>query len=136
VKKICKGCGRNRKIGKFARDSQKKDGKRIYCRDCISILNKRYRTSPIGRIKHKKSVDNWKKKNKIAIKKYNKAYYQKKKNIILYNKRAREDTESVVIVEKLDSRAKGQAKKSIQANKCNKFEITINPKRRLETNPI
>lgn len=136
MKKICKGCGRNRKIGKFDRDSIKKDGKRIYCRDCISILNRRYRTSPIGRIRHKKSVDNWKKKNKIAIREYNKAYYQKNKNIILYNKRAREDTESVVIVEKLENRAKVQANKCIQANKCNKFEITINPKRRLEANPI
>jgi hypothetical protein len=135
VKKICKGCGRNRKIGKFARDSRRKDGKRIYCRDCISILNKRYRTSPIGRIKHKQSVDNWRKKNKIAIKEYNKAYYQKNKNIILYNKRAREDTESVVIVEKLDNRTRGKANKSIQSKKCNKFKITINPKRRLETNP-
>ena len=84
----------------------------------------------MGRIKHKQSVDNWKKKNKIAIKEYNKAYYQKNKNIILYNKRAREDTESVVIVEKLGNRAK------VQANKCDRFDITINPKRRLETNPI
>lgn len=130
MKKICKGCGRNRKIGKFAKDSHKKDGKRIYCRDCISILNKRYRTSPIGRIKHKKSVDKWKKKNKIATKEYNKAYYQKNKNIILYNKRAREGTESVIIVEKFENRAK------VQANKCDRFDITINPKRRSETNPI
>ena len=136
MKKICKGCGRNRKLGKFATDSHKKDGKRIYCRDCISILNKRYRTSPIGRIKHQKSVDDWKKKNKTAIKEYNKKYYKKNINIILYNKRAREDTESVVIVEKLKNRAKAQTNKCIQAKKCNKFEITINPKRRLEKNPI
>jgi hypothetical protein len=129
VKKICKRCGRNRKIGKFARDSNKKDGKRIYCRDCISILNKRYRTSPIGRIKHKKSVDRWRKKNKMAIKEYNKAYYRKKKHIILYNKRAREDTESVLIVGKFEDKAKAQAIKS------NRFDITINPKRKFETNP-
>jgi len=128
VKKICKGCGRNRKIGKFARDSNKKDGKRIYCRDCISILNKRYRTSPIGRIKHKKSVDNWKKKNKKAIKEYNKAYYRKKKHIILYNKRAREDTECVLIVGKFEDTSK------VHAIKSNKFDITINPKRKFEKN--
>ena len=95
MKKICKGCGRNRRIGRFARDSHKKDGKRIYCRDCISILNKRYRNSPIGRINHKKSVDTWKKNNKTAIREYNKSYYIKKRHIILYNKKAREETESV-----------------------------------------
>ena len=136
AKKICKGCGRNRKIGKFSKDSHKKDGKRIYCRDCISILNKRYRTSPIGRIKHKKSVDNWKKKNKAAIREYNKAYYQKNKNIILYNKKAREETECVLIVEKIGNKAQVQTNKCIKANKCDRFDITINPKRRLERNPI
>ena len=136
MKKICKGCGRNRKIGKFARDSHKKDGKRIYCRDCISILNKRYRTSPIGRIKHKKSVENWKKKNKIAIKDYNKAYYKKKRHIILYNKRAREETECVLIVEKIGNKAQVQTNKCIKANKSDRFDITINPKRKLETNPV
>jgi len=131
VKKICKGCGRNRKIGKFARDSNKEDGKRIYCRDCISILNKRYRTSPIGRIKHKKSVDNWKKKNKMAIKEYNQAYYRKKKHIILYNKRAREDTECVLIVGKFEAKAKARYKPLNTTD----YDITINPKRKFKTNP-
>jgi hypothetical protein len=129
VKKICKRCGRNRKIGKFARDSNKKDGKRIYCRDCISILNKRYRSAPIGRIKHKKSVENWKKKNKMAIKEYNKCYYKKNKHIILYNKRAREDTECILIVGKFEDKAK------VKAIKYNRFDITINPKRKSESNP-
>ena len=130
MKKICKGCGRNRKIGKFARDSHKKDGKRIYCRDCISILNKRYRTSPIGRIKHKKSVDNWKKKNKMAIKEYNKAYYRKKKHIILYNKKAREETESVLIFDNLENKLRSHP------NKINRIHITINPKRKFESKTI
>lgn len=53
--------------------------------------------SPIGRIKHKKSVYTWKKKNKSAISEYNKKYYRKKKHIILYNKKTREETESVMI---------------------------------------
>ena len=124
MKKICKGCGRNRKIGKFARDSHKKDGKRIYCRDCISILNKRYRTSTIGRINHIKSVDKWKKKNKKAIKEYNKAYYRKKKHIILYNKRAREETESVLIFENSENKLRSHS------NKINRVHVTINPKRK------
>ena len=136
MKKICKGCGRNRKIGKFGKDSNTTDGKRIYCRDCISILNKRYRTSPIGRIKHKKSVENWKKKNKAAIKEYNKAYYRRKKHIILYNKKAREETECVLIVEKIGNKAQVQTNKCIKANKSDRFDITINPQRRLETNPV
>ena len=99
MKKICKGCGRNRKIGKFARDSYRRDGKRIYCRDCISFINKSYRNSPVGKIKHKKSVDTWKKNNKSAIKEYNKAYYRRKKHIILYNKRARAETIPMLPVE-------------------------------------
>ena len=130
MKKVCKGCGRNRKIGKFGRDSKTIDGKRIYCKDCISILNRRYRTSPIGRIKHQKSVDNWKKKNKLAIKEYNKDYYRKKRHIILYNKRAREETESMLILDNFEKEPK------LHSNKYNRVHITINPKRKLETNPI
>ena len=125
MKKICKGCGRNRKIGKFARDSYRRDGKRIYCRDCISFINKRYRTSPIGRIKHKKSVDTWKKNNKAAIREYNKAYYRKKKNIILYNKRAREDTIPMLPVESC------QHEPIMATGKHDRVHIIINPKRRL-----
>ena len=135
MKKICKGCGRNRKIGKFGRDSNTIDGKRIYCRDCISILNKRYRTSPIGRIKHKKSVENWKKKNKIAIKEYNKAYYKKKRHIILYNKRAREDTECVLIVDKFESEPIIRPQNYKRRN-SNGISITINPKPKSESNSI
>jgi hypothetical protein len=104
LKKICTGCGRNRKIGKFAKDLSRKDRKMIYCRDCISIINKRYRMSPIGGIKHKKSVDTWKKKNKLSISEYNKEYYKKKRDIILYNKRTRKETESVLIVDKFDEK--------------------------------
>ena len=130
MKKICKGCGRNRKIGKFGRDSKTIDGKRIYCRDCISILNKRYRISPIGRIKHKKSVDNWREKNKQKIRRYNKRYYRKKKHIILYNKRAREETESVLILDNFENEPK------LHSNKYNRVHITINPKRKFESKTI
>jgi hypothetical protein len=65
----------------------------------------------------------------MAIKEYNKKYYRKKKHIILYNKRAREDTECVLIVEKYEDKAK------VKAIKYNRFDITINPKRKFETNP-
>jgi len=124
MKKICKRCGRNRKIGKFARDASRPDGKRIYCRDCISIINKKYRTSPTGRIKHQKSVETWKKNHKDAIKKYNREYYRKKRHIILYNQRARRDTIPMLPVEPFQhERATGKPDMVI---------ITINPQRRLK----
>ena len=102
MKKICKGCGRNRKIGKFGKDSSRTDEKRIYCRDCISFINKRYRTSPVGRVKHKNCVETWKKRNKAEIREYNKAYYLKKRHIILYNKKAKKETERILILDELD----------------------------------
>lgn len=121
MKKICRGFNRNRRIGKFAKNLSRKDRKRIYCRDCISFINKRYITSPIGIIKHKKSVDTWKKKNKAAIREYNKAYYRRKKHVILYNKKAREETEYVLIIDKLDD------KKRVNKS-CKEKLIQINPK--------
>ena len=130
MKKICKGCGRNRKIGKYSKDLYRKDGKRIYCRDCISIINKRYRLSPIGRIKHKKSVDTWKKNNKLSIKGYNRKYYRRKKHIILYNKRAREETESILIVDNFDVRPFYLPKTKKKEIKL----IEINPKRKFTMN--
>jgi hypothetical protein len=128
LKKICKGCGRNRKIGKFGKDSSKADGKRIYCRDCISIINKTYRTSPVGKIKHKKCVETWKKRNKAAIREYNKAYYLKKRHIILYNKKAKKETESILILDKLDKMPFYLPKT------CNMKIIRINPKERYNLN--
>ena len=128
MKKICKGCGRNRRIGKFAKDSYRKDGKRIYCRGCISIINKRYRSSLIGRLHYKKCVDTWKKKNKAAIREYNKAYYLKKRHIILYNKKAKKETESVLIFDKLDKIPFYLPKT------CNRKIIRINPKRKSDSN--
>jgi hypothetical protein len=122
LKKICRRCGRNRKIGKFAIDSSRRDTKRIYCRDCISIINKRYRLSPLGRLIHKRSVDNWKKKNKAAIRQYNKAYYLKKRHIILYNKRAKKETEPMLFVKDFDD-------SPVYSNKpSNRIVIDINPK--------
>ncbi len=125
MKKICVGCGRNRKIGKFARDTNRPDGKRIYCRDCISILNKKYRISPIGRIKHQKGVDKWKKNHKTAIKKYNQKYYRENRRIILYNKRAREDTIPMLPIESCEHDP------IITTPKHDMVHITINPRRRL-----
>lgn len=124
MKKICTGCKRNRKIGKFAKDLSRKDGKRIYCRDCIREINRKYRLTPMGRIKYRKSVYKWKRNNRSAIGVYNKAYYKRKKHIILYNKKARLETESIMIVDKFDDRP-------LYCNKPpNRQVIEINPKRK------
>ena len=78
--------------------------------------------SPIGRIKHKKTVDAWKRKNKSEISEYNKRYYIRKRHIILYNKKARLETESILIVDNFDERP-------IYCNKSpNRQVIEINPK--------
>ena len=124
MKKICTGCGRNRRIGKFARDSHRPDGKRIYCRDCISILNRRYRNSPIGRIKHQKSVEKWRRTHKTAIKKYNQEYYRKNRRIILYNKKAREETIPMLPIESFEHEP------IISPDKRDRVHISINPRRR------
>ena len=90
----------------------------------IRIINKRYRSSLIGRCHHKKSVDTWKKKNKAVIREYNKAYYLKKKHIILYNKKAREETECVMIFDDV------VMKNFVKPKTYNRKIITINPKRK------
>jgi hypothetical protein len=126
MKKICVGCGRNRRIGRFARDANRADGKRIYCRACISIFNRKYRISPIGRIKHQNGVDKWKKNHKTAIKIYNQEYYRKNRHIILYNKRAREDTIPMLPIESCNHDS------IIATSKHDRVHITINPRRRLE----
>jgi hypothetical protein len=79
-------------------------------------------------------VANWKRKNKEAIKEYNKSYYQKKKHIILYNKRAREETECVVIVEKFENDPIIRANNYKRRNRNNEISITINPKPKSESN--
>lgn len=119
MKKICKKCGRFRKIGKFGKDSQKADGKRIYCRDCIREYNKRTKNNK------KKYIKRWKNKNKDIIKEYNKNYYIKNKQRILYNKRAREDTENILISE--SSKKHKQVKINKDRQVC---IITIDPKRK------
>lgn len=124
MKKICKKCGRNRKIGKFGIDYRNNDGKRIYCRDCIKEYNKLYKNTHAGNVKHKKSVENWKNKNKISISNYNKEYYKKNRRRILYDKKCREETESVLIFE-------DDVKVEKKKNKTeDKYNIIINPKRK------
>lgn len=126
MKKICKGCGRNRKIGKFGQQSRRPDGKNLYCKDCMRLYNKRYKQSSKGSSIQKNCVLKYKKKNKDSIKEYNRQYYIKNKERILYNKKCRETTECVMIFD--EKPVKPNVEK---INKSRKLDtIIINPKRK------
>ena len=123
MKKICIGCDRNRPIGKFGKQTRMPDGKNPYCRDCMKLYNKRYRQSHRGIISQQKSDLKYKKNNKDKISEYNKQYYIKNRNRILYNKKCRETTECVMI---FDEKPKKPVKKKINKGSI----IVINPKRK------
>lgn len=122
MKKVCKKCGRNRRIGKFTKDSSKPDGKKLYCKDCVREMNRAYRRTPEGRRRIQKCIRAYKERNKQAIKESNRQYYIKNKDRILYNKRAREETECILISE--------NPKKTIprKINKGRNVCIVIDPK--------
>jgi len=126
MKKICKCCGRNRKIGKFGIKSSFPDGKNPYCRDCMRTFINNYKKSSKGKSIQLSCVKKYKDKIKDKIKEYNKQYYLKNKARILYNKKCREDTECVNI---FDEDIKKPIKRKI--NKSRKvYNIEINPKRK------
>jgi len=119
MKKICKGCGRNRKIGKFGIYSRSADGKNYYCRDCMQLVTKRYKSSAKGRACVRKSNREYKKKNKEQIRKFNREYYRKNIDRILYNKKCRE---TLICEEKPDKLKinKGRLMHSIEINPMRK----------------
>lgn len=131
MKKVCIGCGRNRRIGKFGQQSRMPDGKNPYCRDCMRAYNKNYRDSIRGRAKLNKAKKKYRRKNKGRISDYNRLYYQRKKHIILYNKKCREDTECVMIFDEKNS-DNGRKKKKNKINSSGKKYkiIKIDPKRK------
>jgi hypothetical protein len=125
-KKICASCKRNRKLGKFGKQSRRPDGKNIYCRECMRFYTSGYKKSAKGKIVQKKSVNRYKRRTKDRIKEYNKQYYMDNKDRILYNKKCRETTECVMI---FDEDVEKQDIKKI--NKSEKLDrIIINPKRK------
>lgn len=127
MKKVCIGCGRNRKIGKFGKQSRMSDGKNPYCRECMREYTARYKASPKGSRIQKKSVKKYKRKNKKEIKEYNHQYYLDNKDRIEYNKKCRENLEySLKERELLFSNDKITNKKNINKN----VEIIINPRRK------
>lgn len=125
MKKICKKCGRNRKIGKFGKLTAKPDGKNIYCRDCMrEFTNNNYKYTIKGKLIKRKSAKKYKRRNKEYIKEYNRQYYLKNKNRILYKIKAKKCTESILIIE---NKEKSKKKK---INKTNGYTVVINPKRK------
>lgn len=125
-KKICKGCGRNRRLGKFTKRSSSPDGKYYYCKDCVKILNKNYTSTIKGKNKTKETIKKWKEKNKDKIKESNREYYQKNKQRILYNKKVNETRKKSLINNDF-----GENKVQKKINKRRKeYNIVINPKRK------
>jgi hypothetical protein len=126
MKKICKGCGRNRRLGKFGQQKRSPDGKNPYCKDCMRAYNKRYKQSSKGSSIQKNCVLKYKARNKEKIKEYNRQYYIKNKTRILYNKKCREETECVMIFDE-----KPQKPDVKKINKVRKVDtIIINPMRK------
>ena len=118
MKKICKKCGRNRKIGKFGKLSASLDGKNPYCRNCMRSMNSDYKKSPAGKIKTRRSSDKWKKKKKKHISEYNRDYYIKNKERISYNNKCRKTLKA------------DENKGKLKINKNRHLIIKIDPKRK------
>ena len=119
MKKKCLCCGRNRRIGKFGRRSRYSDGKNPYCRDCMRDKRNNYVNKPIGRRKLKEAKEKWRNNNKNHISNYNKKYYKKNKERIMYNIKSKKNTESIMVFE--DEK---------KINKSREISIiTIDPKR-------
>lgn len=136
-KLYCKKCGRLRRTGKFGNlnkdipSIRERNGKNLYCKDCMSIYRKVYaKQNPIGYMKTVKAVKRYKKRNKNKIKEYNKNYYQENKERIMYNLKCRKETECVMIFDDdLKKESKQKINKNRKITKKHK-EIEINPQRK------
>ena len=104
------------------------DGKNPYCRDCMRLFNKKYKNSPKGSSIQKACVEKYKSKNKDKIKEYNRQYYLKNKQRILYNKKCRETTECLMIFD--DPQQKHDIKKINKSREVYKIVIDPKPKRK------
>ena len=116
MKKICKCCGRNRK---------NPDGKNIYCRECMRKFTNGYKCTPRGRQKQHIASKKWRKNNKDVVNEYNRRYYLANKDRIIYNYKARKNTECILITE--DSKKSNNFKINKGSAVCS---IEINPKRK------
>ncbi|GAG51216.1 unnamed protein product, partial [marine sediment metagenome] len=62
--KHCKRCGRTLSIEQFHRDKKSKDGRAFYCKECVSIMGKKYRDTPSGIYSGMKSRSKYYKNNR------------------------------------------------------------------------
>ena len=99
MKKVCRCCGRNRKIGKFGKYSRSSDGKNYYCRNCMMDMRNGYACTPKGRKKQKEAEKKYSNNNKDKISKRKKLYYQKNKERILFRLLSKRKTECILITE-------------------------------------
>lgn len=99
MKKICKSCGRNRRIGRFGKVVSNPDGKNGYCRQCMMEIRRSYECTPKGNIKRKRDSKKWRNNHKDHIKEYNEKYYQRHRNRILFNLCSKRSTECILIPE-------------------------------------
>ncbi len=125
MKKICKCCGRNRRIGKFGTISKNPDGKNIYCRECMRKIRNGYACTIIGKRKTKEAKKRWEERNKNKRKRINREYYLRNREQILFQTMSRRSTECILITE--NSQKTGKQKINKTRSVC---EIEINPQRK------
>lgn len=73
--KICNKCKIKKELNLFSSDKKKKDGKNLYCKECINFSSKKWRDDNPD--KRNKIVERWKVKNKEKIKEQQRNYYNK-----------------------------------------------------------
>jgi hypothetical protein len=78
--KLCPKCKETKPFESFANSSQRKDGKRCYCKACSSEDSKEYAKRNINKIKERTRL--YEQKNKESIKKRNAEYYNNNKEKI------------------------------------------------------
>jgi len=125
MKKICPGCGRNRRLGKYYNNSYQPDGKQIHCKDCQKKRNAAARRTEHYRILKRKRDKDWKKKNKELVKESNRRYYLKHKDRIM----SRRNTESIIIIENPDQE---KINTSRYSRKKYDGDIVLNPQRKTD----
>lgn len=123
MKKICPECGRNRRVGKFYKNSDRPDGKQDQCKDCQKKRGAAARKTEHYKLLKRKRDKDWKKKNKEQVKESNKNYYQKHKDRIM----SRRNTESIIIIENPDQK---KINTSRYSRKKYDGDIVLNPQRK------
>lgn len=125
MKKVCPGCGRNRRLRKYHNNSYQPDGKQIQCKDCQKARNSRASKTPHYKELKRDRDKNWKKNNRDSVKEYNRRYYIKHKERII----SRRNTESILIIENPDQK---KINTSSNRMKIIKDDIVINPQRKTD----